>query len=171
MKRQIRERVMTDFAQSYLGQLRGLVGPRLLLVPGARIVIEDPAGQILLQKRTDFGVWGLPGGNAEEGEGLETVVIREVAEETGLVVSDVRPFGFGCDPEIETHTFPNGDRCQFFVLNFYTREFSGKPRTTDDESIELGWFSSDDLPEMLQNMKASVTAYRHFQSSGQFQMI
>ena len=171
MKRHIRERVMTDFAQSYLGQLRSLVGPRLLLVPGARIVIENPAGQILLQKRSDFGVWGLPGGNAEEGEDLETVVIREVEEETGLVVSKVRPFGFGCDPEVETHTFPNGDRCQFFVLNFYTRDFQGVPRVADDESTELGWFGSDELPEMLSNMQKSIAAYRHFQSSGQFQMI
>ena len=134
-------------------------------------MIENPAGQILLQKRSDFGVWGLPGGNAEEGEDLETVVIREVEEETGLVVSKVRPFGFGCDPEIETHTFPNGDRCQFFVLNFYTREFQGVPHVADDESTALGWFGSDELPEMLPNMQKSIVAYRHFQSSGQFQII
>ena len=59
---------MNDFADSYVGKLRKLVGSRLLLVPGARIVIENTSGEILLQKRSDFGVWGLPGGNAEEGE-------------------------------------------------------------------------------------------------------
>ncbi|MEI9428125.1 NUDIX domain-containing protein [Mesorhizobium sp. Cs1299R1N3] len=94
-----------SFADSYLGQLRALIGDRLVLMPGARIVIERADGSILLQKRTDFGLWGLPGGNAEEGEGLETLVIREVLEETGLVVSDVEPFGFGCDPNYET--FPS----------------------------------------------------------------
>ena len=67
---------MPDFASSYVGQLRKLVGTRLLLVPGARIVVERPSGEILLQKRTDFDLWGLPGGNAEEGEGLETAIIR-----------------------------------------------------------------------------------------------
>ena len=59
---------MTDFADSYVGQLRRVVGDRLLLVPGARIVIENAAGEILLQRRADFDLWGLPGGNAEEDE-------------------------------------------------------------------------------------------------------
>lgn len=162
---------MTDFASSYVGRLRTLVGPRLLLVPGARIVIENPAGQILLQKRSDFGVWGLPGGNAEEGEGLEDVIVREVAEETGLNVSDVRPFGFGCNPAFETFTFSNGDRCQYFVMMFYTRTFRGVPKQDGKESTDLDWFSISALPEMLPNMRRSVEAYDLFLSSGEFQMI
>ena len=159
-----------NFADTYLGRLRNLVGSRLLLVPGARIVIENHFGELLLHKRSDFGVWGLPGGNAEEGEDLEAVVIREVAEETGLSVSDVQPFGFGCDPAVETHTFPNGDRCQFFALNFYTRTFQGVPRA-EDETTDVGWFSSSELPEMLPNMRRSVVAYERFLSSGEFQMV
>jgi len=49
--------VLTDFADSYLGRLRSLVGPRLLLVPGARVVIENEAGEILLQNGaiSEFG--------------------------------------------------------------------------------------------------------------------
>ncbi|MBZ9760195.1 NUDIX domain-containing protein [Mesorhizobium sp. CA8] len=159
------------FADSYLGRLRALVGNRLVLMPGARIIIERPDGRILLQKRTDFGVWGLPGGNAEEGEGLEAVVIREVIEETGLIVSDIEPFGFGCDPQYETFQFPNGDRTQFFALVFYTRSFEGEPAVTDDESTAVGWFAPDRLPEMLPNMARSIEAYLRFKVSGKFQMI
>jgi len=140
------EGVVAGFAASSLGRLRALVGNRLLLVPGARVVIENPAGEILMQKRADFGVWGLPGGNAEEGEGLEQAIIREVLEETGLRVSGLEPFGFGCDPAIETVTFPNGDRCQFFVLNFCTRSFEGTARVADDESLAIGWFEPDRMP-------------------------
>jgi ADP-ribose pyrophosphatase YjhB (NUDIX family) len=162
---------MAGFSDSYLGRLRALVGDRLLLVPGARLVIEDEAGRVLLQRRSDFGVWGLPGGNAEEGETLEAVVVREALEETGLVVRDVKPFGFGCDPAHETVTFPNGDRCQFFVLMFYTRSFSGQPVVTDEESTALGWFSVDDLPELLPNMARSLAAYREFKETGAFQLI
>ncbi|UCI05027.1 NUDIX domain-containing protein [Mesorhizobium sp. B1-1-8] len=159
------------FADSYLGRLRALIGNRLVLMPGARIVIERADGCILLQKRTDFGVWGLPGGNAEEGEGLEAVVIREVVEETGLIVSDIEPFGFGCDPQYETIQFPNGDRTQFFALVFYTRSFEGEPAVTDDESTAVGWFTPDGLPEMLPNMARSIEAYLRFKASGKFQMI
>jgi 8-oxo-dGTP pyrophosphatase MutT (NUDIX family) len=57
---------MPDFDNSYVGQLRKLVGSRLLLVPGARIGIENASREILLQKRSDFGLWGLPGGTPKK---------------------------------------------------------------------------------------------------------
>ena len=162
---------MTSFAESYVGQLRRLVGGRLLLVPGARIVIENAGAEILLQKRSDFDVWGLPGGNAEEGEALETTIAREVTEETGLELLEFKPFGFGCDPLIETFTFPNGDRCQYFVLNYFSRSFHGVPRVGDDESTAIQWFSPTVLPPMLPNMLRSIEAYLKFSHSGEFQMI
>jgi 8-oxo-dGTP pyrophosphatase MutT (NUDIX family) len=93
---------MAKFSESYLGQLREVIGNRLVLMPGCRIVIEGGAGQILLQQRADFGLWGLPGGSAELGESIESVITREVAEETGLQVSDVRPFGYASNPAYET---------------------------------------------------------------------
>lgn len=161
---------MTDFNESYLGQLRKSVGSRLLLVPGALIVIENPDGDILLQKRSDFGLWGLPGGNAELGEDITTSIIREVLEETGLTITDPVPFGFGSDPKRVAVTFPNGDACQFFVLAFTTRIFSGALQMLDGESLALDWVAPSSLPNMLPNMAASVDAYLKFRETGEFQM-
>ncbi|WP_316201610.1 MULTISPECIES: NUDIX domain-containing protein [unclassified Bradyrhizobium] len=163
--------LMASFADSYVGQLRRVVGCRLLLVPGARIVIENSKAEVLLQKRSDFDVWGLPGGNAEEGENLDVTIAREVTEETGLELVEYKPFGFGCDPLIETFTFPNGDRCQYFVLSYFSRSFRGVPRVGDDESTAVRWFSVEALPPMLPNMLKSVKAYLEFSRSGEFQMI
>lgn len=159
-----------SFEDSYLGKLRHLVGSQLLLVPGARIVIERPDGRVLLQKRSDLGVWGLPGGNAEPGEDLASVVVREVFEETRLKITDPKPFGFGCNPEIETVTFPNGDACQFFVLNFFTKTFSGELAMLDGESLALEWFETRSLPETLPNMEASIRAYESYRATAEFQM-
>jgi ADP-ribose pyrophosphatase YjhB (NUDIX family) len=162
---------VSDFNDSYLGKLRQLVGSQLLLVPGTRIIIENARGEILLQKRSDFRIWGLPGGMAEPGEGFLTVIKREVLEETGLIIENAQPFGFGCNPDLETIRFSNGDESQFFVLNFYTKTFSGELKIMDDESLALEWFAMDRLPHMLPNMEASVRAYQEFCRGGQFQMI
>jgi len=162
---------MPGFADSYLGRLRAVVGSRLLLVPGTRIVIENQSGQILLQKRADFGVWGLPGGGPDEGESLQETIIREVAEETGLRISDLHPFGFSSDPSVETITYPNGDQCQIFSLMFWTRSFEGEPKVADDESLQVDWFATDALPQMLPNMRRSVEAFERYRATSEFQLI
>lgn len=161
---------MSDFTSSYVGKLRELVGDRLLLIPGARMIVLDGSDRILLHKRSDFGVWGLPGGNAEAGENLVDAVKREVAEEAGIQVHDPIPFGFGSNPDLETITFPNGDRTQFFVLNFFSRSFDGASRVADQESTEIGCFSPSELPEMLPNMRESIRAYERFLATNDFQL-
>jgi 8-oxo-dGTP pyrophosphatase MutT (NUDIX family) len=159
------------FAESYVGKLRSLVGNRRLLIPGARVVIERADGCILLQHRSDFSVWGLPGGNAEEGEDLTSVVVREALEETGLVIKNPKPFGFGSNPDYETVEFPNGDLCQFFVLMFYADEYQGLLEADREETLDLKWFQPDDLPKMLPNMQRSIRAYVEFRKTGLFQLI
>ncbi len=162
---------MGRFSESYLGRLREVIGNRLVLMPGCRIVIENTVGQVLLEQRSDFRVWGLPGGAPDPGESIESAMIREVAEETGLQVKDVHPFGYASDPAHETWTYPNGHQCQYFTLMFYTRSFSGELAALDGEALQLGWFALDALPEMLPNMRRAVEAYRRFRESGEFQMI
>lgn len=161
---------MNNFAESYVGQLRSLVGSRMLLIPGARIVIEDADERILLQLRSDFGVWGLPGGAPEPGESLEQVIDREVFEETGLTLVSRQPFGFGSNPQRETFTYPNGDTSQHFVLNFHSSSFSGSLTADNDETLRLEWFTASDLPEMLSNMQQSVKAFLEFKRTGAFQL-
>ncbi len=52
------------------------------------IIVHD--GRILLTHELNSGWWLLPGGGMEEGETLETCVIREVEEETGYLVWPIR---------------------------------------------------------------------------------
>lgn len=161
-----------SFHDSYLGRLRQRIGSELVLMPGVRCVLADPGGRILLQRRSDFGVWGLPGGNAEPGESLLDVAIREVREEVGVDVPVMAPYGCASDPAFETITFPNGDRCQFVSLMFWAATDGTGAHAASDETLEAAWFDPAALPDdMLANMRRSVEAFVRFQATGSFQMI
>ncbi len=58
---------------------------------GSRAIIVND-GQILLEHELQSGWWLIPGGGLEEDENPETCVIREVEEETGLIVRPLRQF-------------------------------------------------------------------------------
>src|SRR5258707_14303163 len=69
------------------GGRRDAVTTRVIACVGA--VIEDDAGRLLLIKRghdPGRGLWSVPGGRVEAGETAEEAVVREVREETGLIV-------------------------------------------------------------------------------------
>ena len=61
----------------------------LPVVPCVGAVVLDAAGRLLLIRRghpPSAGLWSVPGGRVEPGETLEDAVVREVREETGLLV-------------------------------------------------------------------------------------
>lgn len=59
-------------------------------VMGTSIIPILPDGRIVLIRRRDNGLWGLPGGMVNWGEDIPTTVERELAEETGLQLSSIR---------------------------------------------------------------------------------
>ncbi|WP_318656255.1 NUDIX domain-containing protein [Spongiactinospora rosea] len=56
------------------------------VVPGGSAVVFDDDGRTLLHRRRDSGLWALPGGAMDLGKSISGAVIREVAEETGVLV-------------------------------------------------------------------------------------
>jgi ADP-ribose pyrophosphatase YjhB (NUDIX family) len=50
------------------------------------VVLENSEGLLMVQegKRDVYGIWNLPGGHVESGEGVTVAGVREVHEETGL---------------------------------------------------------------------------------------
>ncbi len=160
------------FADSYLGKLRKIVGTRLVLVPGARIVVHDRLGRVLLELRRDFRKWGLPGGHQEVGDSSAETAIREVFEETGLKIARPEVFGIASDPRHETIEFPNGDRTQSVSILFHARKPRGEPRFDPNETLDLGWFGARDLPAgLMPNSARTLKAFWRYRETGKFQMI
>ena len=59
-------------------------------VTGTSIIPVLPNGQIVLIRRRDNGKWGLPGGMVNWGQDLPTTLRRELKEETGLELIEIR---------------------------------------------------------------------------------
>lgn len=110
----------------------------------AGCAVLDSSGRVLLQRRGEAeGPWGLPGGGMELGETLEAAAVRETREETGL---DVRPdelLGVYTGP---LHTYANGDVVQSVVVVLTATQVGGRLSADGTETLDLGWFSLDDLP-------------------------
>jgi ADP-ribose pyrophosphatase YjhB (NUDIX family) len=115
--------------------------------PSTNAVVFDEHGAILLQKRADNGLWGLPGGGVEIGESVVQGTAREVLEETGLHVEVGRLIGVYSDPEqYAVMSYPNGDVVHYVTVMFECHRRSGELQLSD-ESTELGYFAPDELPD------------------------
>jgi len=105
-------------------------------------------GTILLQRRSDNGLWGLPGGSLEKGESVTTAILREVQEETGLQVEVVRLIGVYSDPAFQIVRYSDGNVVHY-VTSFFECRILGGELTTCEETLELGYFDPRNLPEDL----------------------
>ncbi len=68
------------------------------------IIFRNESRELLLVQRRDVPVWVLPGGGIDQGETPEEAVIREVQEETGLVVTIKRKTGCYSSANLFTST-------------------------------------------------------------------
>jgi NAD+ diphosphatase len=105
----------------------------------AVIVLVERGDEILLARSPHFlpGVYSTLAGFVEPGETLEQTVAREIEEEVGVQVRDVRYFGSQPWP------FPNS-----LMIGFRAR-WAGGELTPDPAEIEdAGWFRADALPRL-----------------------
>lgn len=118
------------------------------LRPGVAAIIFNGEGRILLQQRSDNGLWGLPGGSVEIGESVRDAIVREVKEETGLTVEVVRLIGVYSDPTFQIVRYPDGNVVHYISSLFACRIVEGTLQTCD-ETLDLQFFDPANLPEDL----------------------
>lgn len=104
------------------------------------VIVAVHAGDWLLLGRSPrhpSDLWTLIAGFIEPGEPAEGAVVREVVEETGVQVDDVRYRGS------ESWPFPHQ-----LMLGYSARYAGGELQRAEDELVALEWFHRDALPRV-----------------------
>lgn len=107
-------------------------------------MVCDGKGNVLIQDKVGNSAWhgwNFPGGHVEKGENVTPSVIREVWEETGLVIESPRLCGIK-----EFHKEKDGKR--YLVFLYASSQFSGELKSSEEGKVF--WYP---LAELLQSGK------------------
>jgi 8-oxo-dGTP diphosphatase len=105
-------------------------------------IVRDDAGRILIVRRgrePALGLWSIPGGRVEPGEDDHTAVIREVSEETGLIVRVEGLVG-----EVDRPGPPGA----VYVIRDYACRPAGGTLQAGDDAADARWAPPDELPTL-----------------------
>jgi NAD+ diphosphatase len=106
----------------------------------AVIVLVERGDSMLLARSPRFPeeMYSTLAGFVEPGESLEEAIHREIREEVGVEVTDLRYFGSQPWP------FPHS-----LMVGFVARWAGGEIRIDGDEIVDAGWFTAETLPTVL----------------------
>jgi NAD+ diphosphatase len=124
----------------------------------AVIVLVERENQCLLGRSPRFKgeFYSVLAGFAEPGETLEETVAREVREETGIEVRDIRYFGSQPWP------FPDS-----LMIAFTARYAGGEIRVDGEEIMDARWFTADQLPNIPPKISIARSLIEWFVSKQQ----
>jgi ADP-ribose pyrophosphatase YjhB (NUDIX family) len=117
----------------------GYVTPKVAI--GA--VVGNEASEILLIQRADSGMWLYPTGWADVGYSPAEVAVKEVLEETGILVEPVRLIAVLDGLRLGFTRIP------LYSLVFHCRLVGGELLAHPLECRDVGWFPEDGLPSPL----------------------
>ena len=139
---------------SYISEMRKYIWHKPILAVGATVVVIEN-GKILLNLRADTNTWGIPGGSLEPGESLEETAERELKEETNLDCDSFTLINVFSGNEFY-FKYPNRDELYSVIALYSADNFKGALKATDGESLDLKFFSKNDLPKLESRAKLII---------------
>lgn len=105
------------------------------------MILDLKSNKVLVQDRVLYwkGI-SFPAGGVEDGESLVEAAIREVEEETGLTVWNLKPCGI-------VHYYNNDTGDRHLVFHYKTNDFSGELLSETEEG-NVFWVDIEKLPDL-----------------------
>ena len=111
------------------------------LMAASAAVFRD--GRLLLQKREDNGLWGLPGGLVEVGETLAEAAQRELWEETNVRGRVSKLLGI-----FDSRVWRTTSKSHMYHFVFLVDAEDSSVPAAGPETTDVGFFSEEDLPPL-----------------------
>ena len=140
----------------YLASLRKKVGHDLILVPTVVVIVRNSEGELLMVHDCDCDQWTIPGGIMEPGESPANAAVREVWEETNVIVKPTRIIGVVGGEGGETH-YSNGDKIGWVATIFGAEVVSGTPVHDGLETGEARFVPDDERATL--NVRADTIRF------------
>ncbi|MEU2014046.1 NUDIX domain-containing protein [Nocardia sp. NPDC019302] len=122
------------------------VTERHKLIGDVHLMLVDDQGRYLFGRRADTGyedgAWHLPSGHLESDESVVDALVREAAEEVGVVISpeDVQ----------FAHVMHNSSSVGRAAFFFLVRTWGGNPANQEPDKCDaLEWFAPAELPDRM----------------------
>lgn len=123
---------------------------------GAHTLAYRDGGDLALVRHEGVGLWVLPGGESDGGEGFRAAAQRELAEEAGI---EADYDGLGMLGRVE---FQTGEHSTWGVLPIFEAEAAGtnlRVEDPDEEISDAQWF--DELPEDTRDRQELIAWREH----------
>jgi len=157
-------RARPDLIVEHLGELRALLdrngmrlrapsAGRLTPIPTVGALVARDDGKVLLVRTAKWsGLWGIPGGKIEWGEPSEDALRRELMEETGLAVRDIR-FVLVQDAISPPEFYKDA---HFLLLNYTCRVDGPCAVVLNEEAQEHAWVTRDEAMALPLNTPTRI---------------
>lgn len=128
----------------YIKDLRKHVGHKTLLIPHSVVlVLKD--NKVLIEERSDDGMYDFPGGGIDVDEDAEDAAKRELLEETGLEAISIKFFRL-YSGSITHYVYANGDEISGVDAFYIVDRYLGKLNPQKEEVNSLFFMNIDDIP-------------------------
>ena len=117
------------------------------IVVAVTAFVTNGENQVLLIRRTDNGLWAVPGGAQDFGEYVAEAAVRETKEESGVDIEVTGIVGIYSDPK-HVMAYSDGEVRQQFSICFRGRYVGGE-LTPSSESSEVRWVPRAELDGLL----------------------
>ncbi|MBP0726271.1 NUDIX domain-containing protein [Bacillus sp. RG28] len=142
----------------YIENLRKVIGKQPLILVGSVVAVIDDEGRILLQKKTN-GIWNIPGGLLELEESTEEAARREVFEETGIKIGELKLVNVFSGKQF-FNKLANGDEFYPVTIAYLSRDIKGGALKADGiETLEAKYFNMNDLPNEVSPLVNKLVRY------------